>query len=101
MVSLSLLDQSLELESCPEGEDCASRELFHYAHYDHTELGRQRLARSVTSQSSHNLSPLSRKLKTLVERTNLTSQSVTQGNFLSHIPGISLRHSNFQGRNQL
>ena len=43
MVSLSLLDESLELESCPDGEDCASRDLLHYAHYDHTELGRQRL----------------------------------------------------------
>ena len=39
----STLDQSLELESCPDGEDCASRELLHYAHYDHTELVRQRL----------------------------------------------------------
>ena len=39
----SALDQSLELESCPDGEDCTSRELLHYAHYDHTELVRQRL----------------------------------------------------------
>ena len=43
--SFYVLDESreLDLESCPDGGDCASRDLVHYAHYDHTELARQRL----------------------------------------------------------
>ena len=64
----STLDQSLELESCPDGEDCASRELLHYAHYDHTELVRQRLE---TLQCPHVTSIVSRKLMTQVEKTQL------------------------------
>ena len=64
----SALDQSLELESCPDGEDCASRELLHYAHYDHTELVRQRLE---TLQCPHVTSIVFRKLMTQVEKTQL------------------------------
>ena len=44
-------DRSLDLESCPDRGDCASRQPAHYAVYDHSDLARQRKLRTLLPSS--------------------------------------------------
>ena len=44
-------DRSVDLESCPDRGDCASRHPAHYAMYDHSDLARQRKLRTLLPSS--------------------------------------------------